>query len=332
MTGLMDVVCIGANILSTTGVIISNKALLGRQKFPFILTGLLLNFCTTFSVLEVSSRLGSFEAKGMPSRDRWLLSFTAVLTILSNNASVEANSVGTYQIAKLLIVPCIIMQEKLRGIERTYTPMMYVAIFLTLVGVALTTVTDVELTPRGCAIAAFSTLLTAHYQIWQGSKGKEHGLDAKQITHTVQLTQIVIALPAAYLLDVAVPWVKRFLLLPTAGLMDEEDGQLRIFTGPGGPPELFGNLLFNNLTAVGINLTTYYLIAATSPVTYQIIGQAKTVLVIASGYILFDTAPPPGMFAVRCVGVVMALTGVFWYGHLKRTQPPPPSNGDKKKA
>eukprot|EP00929_Paragymnodinium_shiwhaense_P077882 TRINITY_DN40206_c0_g1_i1.p1 TRINITY_DN40206_c0_g1~~TRINITY_DN40206_c0_g1_i1.p1 ORF type:complete len:366 (-),score=49.96 TRINITY_DN40206_c0_g1_i1:84-1046(-) len=319
--------------MSTTGVIISNKALLGRQKFPFILTGLMLNFCTTFSVLEMSIRMGSFEAKSMPTRERWLLSMSAVLTILSNNASVEANSVGTYQIAKLLIVPCIIILEKTRGIERTYTTSMYVALAIITIGVALTTVTDVELTPRGCAIAACSTVLTAHYQIWQGSKGKEHGLTAQQITHTVQIPQIILALPAAICLDGMFPWAKQFLLLPTVGLMDQEAGQLRIFTGPGGPAELSVNMLMNNLFAVGINLTTYYLIAATSPVTYQIIGQAKTVLVIALGYVLFDTAPPPGWFALRVVGVATALTGVAWYGHLKRNLPTneaSPADGKKK--
>jgi len=307
-----------ANILSTTGVIISNKALLGRQQFPFIIMGLFLNFCTTFTLLELSARAGSFTPKCMQGKDRWLLAGSAVLTILSNNASVEANSVGTYQIAKLLIVPCIIVLERFRGIERTYTPAMYFSLVLITVGVALTTVTDVELNRRGCAIAFFSTIFTAHYQIWQSSKQKEHGLNAKQITHTVMIPQMIISGPLCLLLDVWQPWLKRFILLPVFGILDEENGSLRLLGGPGGPAELGFNLVANNLLAVGINLTTYYLIAATSPVTYQIIGQCKTVLIIIIGYFLFDVAPPPGLVYVRCCGAFIAIGGVLWYGHMKR--------------
>merc|ERR1711972_1221862 len=104
---------------------------------------------------------------------------------------------------------------------------------------------------------------------------------------------------------------KRFMLLPPLGLFDREDvldgatgGQLRIFSGPGGAPELLFNLVINNAFAVLINLTSYYVIGATSPVTYQVVGQLKTVLVILFGYFLFDIPPPPGWFAVRCVGML----------------------------
>jgi len=318
MADVLSILGIVANVLSTTGVIISNKALLGRQQFPFVIAGLFMNFCTTFVVLEVSARSGSFTPKYLPTKDRWLLAMSAVLTILSNNASVEANSVGTYQIAKLLIVPCIIVLERLRGIPRTYTPSMYIALVLITVGVALSTVTDVELTRRGCVIAFISTICTAHYQIWQSSKQHEHGLNAQQITHTVQIPQIMMSGPLCLLLDVGAPWIKRFMLLPAFGLLDRENGSLRALSGPGGATELVLNLVANNILAVGINLTTYYLIAATSPVTYQIIGQAKTVLIIAIGYVLFDVAPPPGWFVVRCCGVFLAISGVMWYGHLKR--------------
>lgn len=320
------------NVLSTTGVITSNKLLMGRERFPFIITGLCLNFCTTFMVLESSVRFGLFKPKGMPPRDRWLVAASAVLTILFNNASVEANSVGTYQISKLLIVPCIMVLERVRGIPRTYTPLMYLSLLLIAVGVGLTTVTDVELTWRGVAVASCSTVLTAHYQIWQGSKQHEHSLTSQQITHTVQVPQIALALPAALLLDVAMPSVKKPLLLPVLGLLDRvdagsgsvsalgaaaADGQLRILSGPGGAPELVLNLFANNALAVAINLTSYFLISATSPVTYQVVGQLKTVLVVVIGYLCFDVPPPPGWLAARCFGMALAIGGVFAYGLLK---------------
>ena len=49
-----------------------------------------------------------------------------------------------------------------------------------------------------------------------------------------------------------------------------------------------------NLLAVCTNISVYGLIGRTSPVTYQVVGQLKTVLVVAFGYLFFDaTAPLP---------------------------------------
>ena len=47
-----------------------------------------------------------------------------------------------------------------------------------------------------------------------------------------------------------------------------------------------------NLLAVCTNISVYGLIGKTSPVTYQVVGQLKTVLVVAFGYIFFDAAQP----------------------------------------
>merc|ERR1712232_349063 len=199
-------------------------------------------------------------------------------------------------------------------------------LFVIAVGVGLTTVSDFELTSRGIAVGACSTFLTAHYQIWQGSKQHEFGVSSQQIAYNVMLPQILISLPAALVLDAALPWVKRFMLLPHLGLLEPwwpatdgggPGGQLRIFSGPGGAPELLANLLLNNILAVGINLTSYYVIGATSPVTYQVVGQLKTVLVVLFGYLLFDIPPPPGWFELRCLGMLLAIVGVFSYGMLK---------------
>jgi len=277
-----------------------------------------MNFCATFMVLSISAAIGNFTPKMLPTRDRWLLALSAVCTVLSNNASVEANSVGTYQMAKLMIVPCIIVLERLQGIKRTYTPMMYFTLVLIATGVGMATVTDIELGRRGIAIALISMVLTAHYQIWQGSKQHEHGLTPQQITHCVMIPQIAISLPASILLDVLAPALKGLMLLPTAGMLETEaDGSLRILSGPGGAPEICLNLLANSALSVGINLTTYYLIGATSPVTYQVVGQLKTILVIFFGYMLFDVPPPPGTFAIRLAGIAVAIAGVFTYGYLK---------------
>jgi len=52
-------------------------------------------------------------------------------------------------------------------------------------------------------------------------------------------------------------------------------------------------------------------------VTYQVVGQLKTILVIYFGYMLFDIPPPPGWLAIRLFGMTAAVSGIFLYGLLK---------------
>ena len=180
------------NLVASVSIILVNKQILTVCKFNFIITLLFLNFATTYAALTVASLLGWMEVKHMPARDRWLISSFAVLTVFFNNASAEANSVGLYQIMKLLIVPTVIGLERLRGEHKYYSNSIVAAICVTSLGVAIATVSDVQLNARGCVLSAFSNLVTAQYQMWQNSKQKEHNLSAMQITHTVGMPQSIL--------------------------------------------------------------------------------------------------------------------------------------------
>jgi len=69
-----------------------------------------------------------------------------------------------------------------------------------------------------------------------------------------------------------------------------------------------------------MNLSTYALLGKTSPVTYQVIGQIKTCLVVVFGYLVFDhKAPsvPTSWLIFRFCGVAVASSGILTYGILK---------------
>lgn len=299
-----------ANLFASVSIILVNKQLVAACNFQFILTTLFLNFASTSGFLETLVRTGRLQPKHLPDRDRWLIAFMGVLTVLLNNASNEANSVGFYQITKLLIIPTVIAIDRLGGIWRTYSTQIVLSLFFTSLGVALATVTDFEVNVRGTVLSAMSIVATAKYQILQGAKQHEHRVSAMQITHSVSWPQTSIAFFAAFVLDVWHPWVKGHMLLKSDGLLefDLKNSSAPIW------------LLACCMIAVVMNISTYGLLGKTSPVTYQVLGQLKTCLIVGFGYLFFDVKAPFFWIAWRFSGVAIAVTGIVAYGYFKNSE------------
>ncbi|CAJ1362537.1 unnamed protein product [Effrenium voratum] len=298
------------NIVSSVSIILVNKQIASVCGFDFILTMLFLNFLTTASLLELLAKLRWFEKKHLPQRDRWLVAGMALSTVLLNNCSNEANSVGFYQITKLLIIPTVMGLQRWQGQPGVYSQKVILSIVVTGIGVAIATVSDFELNVRGTILALMSILSTAQYQIWQGSKQHEHGVSATQITYSVAWPQSCAGLLSALLADVWVPRLKTLFLMRPSSLLEHQ------LTDKG---DLYWIALCNIL-AVCTNISVYGLIGRTSPVTYQVVGQLKTVLVVAFGYAFFDARVSLGWLLMRFTGVAIAIVGVFSYALCKNTE------------
>lgn len=303
----------GGNLVASVSIILVNKQIASKCGFHFILTLLFLNFLTTGSFLQAFSRLGYLKVKHLPPRDRWLIALLGVLTVLLNNASNEANSVGFYQITKLLIIPTVILIERLSGVYKTYSIGIICSLIVASVGVAVATVSDFEVNRRGSVLAVLSILLTAQYQIWQGSKQHEHALSPMQITHSVAMPQCVIGCSATLLFDVFCPSLKDWMLLRHGGLLEHELTRETILW-----------ILACCALAVGMNVSTYGLLGKVGPVTYQVIGQLKTCLIIGFGYMFFDAKVPVAWLAVRFTGVAIAVVGILSYARFKSQEPAAP--------
>mmetsp|Transcript_12162 Transcript_12162/g.27599 ORF Transcript_12162/g.27599 Transcript_12162/m.27599 type:complete len:317 (-) Transcript_12162:144-1094(-) len=295
------------NLFASVSIILVNKQIVSVCGFHFILTLLFLNFLCTCSLLEVLAFTGCVEEKQLPVRDRGLLAVTAVLTVLLNNASCEANSVGFYQITKLLIIPTVIFIERFGGVVRSYSYGVVCSLLVASTGVAVASVSDFEVNTRGTMLAALSILSTAQYQVWQGSKQHEHGLSALQITHSVSRPQTAVALLATCIFDVRFPQLKDWMLLRSGGLLDHQwQSQSDIHW-----------IIGCCAIAVVMNISTYGLLGKASPVTYQVIGQMKTCLITVFGYVFFDVKVPPTWLMVRFGGVGIAVVGITTYAILK---------------
>ena len=259
---------------------------------------------TTYLVmLALSKCLGAFEPKYMPFFTNVLVGGMGVGSICFMNYSLRFNSVGVYQMAKLCIIPVVLIHNALKG--EFASRKVQATLALVLFGVGVATVTDVELSTTGLIFASAAVLSTAQYQIWQGSKQREAKLSDMQMTMSVSGIQIFIAGVFAFFLE------GQDVAEVIFGDGEKNPSKLNM--------ELVGQILLSCLLAVSANAHSFALIGRTSAVTWQVVGHGKTCLIIAAGYLLF---PLPSMheFLVNASGVALAVLGVILYSNLKMNE------------
>ncbi len=69
------------------------------------------------------------------------------------------------------------------------------------------------------------------------------------------------------------------------------------------------------LLAIAVNLCSFGLIGKTSAVTYQVVGHAKTCLVLIGGFIMMPTNASSSDLLKNIIGVIIAFLGVLLYSY-----------------
>ncbi|XP_039821504.1 UDP-rhamnose/UDP-galactose transporter 5-like isoform X2 [Panicum virgatum] len=153
------------NIVTSVGIIMVNKALMGTHGFAFVTTLPGIHFATTALVALVLKSLGYLEPSYLPLPELMKYVIFANISVVGMNASLMWNSVGFYQISKLSMVPVLCMLEVL-FVNIRYSRDTKLSIIVVLLGVAICTVTDVSLNTKGliaAAVAVCSTAFQQHY-------------------------------------------------------------------------------------------------------------------------------------------------------------------------
>lgn len=202
---------------------------------------------------------------------------------------------GFYQISKILITPCVVLIERFAYGTRLSRYQSF-AVALLILGIALVTITDAQVTsnPLGAVIAAAAILSSSFYQVLAGAKQRELQVNGNQLLHS--------AMPGAVaLLTVLVP------LLEPIGL-----------DRPGRPGTLLGFdfsmaacswILLTCVLGLVVTSSAFLFIGASSPLTYNVVGHSRTVLIVAGGVFFFGEE----LNANKVVGVACAVVGIIWY-------------------
>lgn len=302
------------NVISSVAIVLVNKKVFAAG-FHFPITLSFFHFCFTivFYKLLWSCALFKTPDPDLPTFEKFKVALAGVGSIGFMNVSLSLNSVGFYQVTKLTIVP-VTLAINYFFYSVTTTNKVKLSLFILLLGVGVATVSDVELRPIGFFFGVLAVLTTAMFQIWQGTKQKEFGVSGTQLQNSVAFWQTTQAMVGSILFeslcmeqppapcDSALQFLQHAFMYP-----DSVEKRAMWF------------VLVTCFLALAVNWCSFGLIGRTSPITFQVVGHAKTCLVLVGGYVLFPSKDQDAkQFYHNIAGVSVAMVGVVLYGHVKQ--------------
>ncbi|XP_031287005.1 UDP-rhamnose/UDP-galactose transporter 1-like [Pistacia vera] len=289
-SSVSDVGAWGMNIVSSVGLIMTNKQLMSPSGFGFgfatTLTG--FHFTVTALVGLVSNAAGYSASKHVPFWELLWFSIVANMSITGMNFSLMLNSVGFYQISKLSMIPVVCVMEWILH-SKHYSKEVKMAVVVVVVGVGVCTVTDVKVNAKGFICACVAVLSTSLQQISIGSLQKKYSIGSFELlskTAPIQAISLVLAGP----------------------FIDYSLNDKFLFNYNLSYGALFFILLSCSL-AVFCNVSQYLCIGRFSAVSFQVLGHMKTVCVLMLGWLLFDSE----LTLKNILGMSVAVVGMVVY-------------------
>ncbi|XP_040199956.1 solute carrier family 35 member E3 [Rana temporaria] len=278
------------NLLASICIVFINKWIYVHHSFPNMsLT--LVHFVVTWLGLYLCQKMGVFCPKSLPTTKVLLLALSFCGFVVFTNLSLQNNTIGTYQLAKVMTTPVIIIIQTL-WYGKTFSLKIKLTLVPITLGVFLNSYYDVKFNALGMTFAALGVFVTSLYQVWVGAK--QHELQV----NSMQLLYYQAPLSSAMLLTV-VPFFEPVI------------GEGGVF----GPWSLTAvtMVLLSGIIAFSVNLSIYWIIGNTSPVTYNMFGHFKFCITLLGGYILFQDS----LSLNQGFGILCTLLGILAYTHFK---------------
>ncbi|KAL0267104.1 UNVERIFIED_CONTAM: hypothetical protein PYX00_009457 [Menopon gallinae] len=276
------------NLLCSVIIVLLNKWVYVNIGFPN-LTLTLLHFVTTFIGLCICEYFNVFKVKVIPIREVLLLAATFCGFVIFTNLSLQHNTVGTFQIAKFLTTPAVIVIQLL-FYRKTFTFLIKCTLVPIALGVIMNFYYDIKFNYLGTVYAILGVLVTSLYQVLVNEKQHELQMDPMQLLYyqspiSSAMLIVIILLFEPPLSTLTHGWTV---------------GEITM-------------VFLSCVTAFFVNISIYWIIGNTSPLTYNMIGHLKFCLTVIGGYMLFRE--PISM--MQGVGVLLTILGVTSYAHLK---------------
>ncbi|GBF98779.1 hypothetical protein Rsub_11361 [Raphidocelis subcapitata] len=289
----MDVFAWFMNVATSVVIVFVNKALIDPKKghaFTFATTLSALHFLTSAASLWIGQLVSGGPRPQLPWKDNLYFSVIANLSIASLNISLLVNTVGFYQIAKLLIIPFVAVVEMV-WYEKRFTPEVTASMVVVAVGVGIVTVTDVSVNSLGLIIAGISVVASGMQQILCGVVQRKHKLQSHQLLSCTAPVQgailIVLGPPIDYYITGAS--VMKYTWTTAAAAV----------------------MVMSCSVAVLVNISQFMCLGRFSAVTFQVLGHTKTILVLLISWLVLHEP----MSGRKMFGMSLAVVGMISYGH-----------------
>ncbi|CAF1208634.1 unnamed protein product [Adineta ricciae] len=277
-----------ANILSSIGIIFLNKYIFSHCQIK-TMTLIAIQMAITWLGLVICLKMNTFVRKSAPLMKVLQLAGAFCAFVVFTNLSLEYNTIGTYQLFKVLTTPVVALISW-QYYKEKYSRMVIATLIPVVIGVCTHSVNDIKLTIFGTLIASIGVLAASLYQVWVGVCLKELEMKPQQLLFYQAPLSAVLLIPCILLME----------SLPSYKTSEEER-------------TAFFAVLASSVVAFVFNLSLYWVIDNTSPLTYNMIGHLKTVLILVGGWFLFNDTLNFKQF----IGILLTLFGLFTYSFVK---------------
>lgn len=228
----------------------------------------------------------------VPTITRWSFGFFGVLAIVSMNFNLKLNSIGFYQLSKLCNIPCMVFYKYF--FQHQTTPLNTCgSLVILLIGLCIFTVNDVQFNLIGSIIAAVAVISTSIYQTQTASLQKKYNVNGTQLQFLAVFPQFVICIIAAFAIETH----------GDASIQNHSFERIELVL-----------IFLTGLFAVAGNVVAFSLIGKAGPVTFQVVGHVKTMLIFISGLIMFpEQAESNEQFSKKVFGLFISMGGVILY-------------------
>ncbi len=272
---MVDCLAWATNVISSVLIVFVNKFLMSSAGFAFSYATTLCAFHFLSCALTLAANrlahgeqaAGSAAQPKAPFREILVFAVVGGVSVSSANISLMANSVGFYQIAKLMIVPFVCVVE-MTFFAKSFNLPTLASILMVLAGVGIVTVTDVSVSTLGLLSAGTFVVSSGLQQITCGVIQRKHGITSTQLLAHVAPIQGVMLLCVGPLMD---------YVLTNLWILEWDA------TGPG-----IACLVLSCIIAIAVNNSQYLCLGRFAATTFQVMGHAKTMLVLLGGWLLFQ--------------------------------------------
>ena len=249
------------------------------------------HFFATAVVLYVATRspFKLFKAVRLPLLHMVPTSAFFAGFLLLGNLSLSLNTVGFYQLAKIMTTPTVVLLNFIL-LRKTISATMLLAILSVCAGVGLTSTTLALSNIIGAFAAVSAFTVTALYQIWIGKKIAELKVSAPQLLLNQAPVSVVI-------LAFFVP------------LGDKIPDVNQIQT-----PVLW-TLFMSGILASLLNLSQFLIIGRTSALTFNIVSNLKNIIILSLSWYQEGHVPT----LQDTFGIFLAVGGAWAYAQMSQT-------------
>lgn len=148
---------------------------------------------------------------------------------------------------------------------------------------------DIQFNIIGTVYATMEVLVTSLYQVVVNIKQKEFQMDPMQLYYQAPLSAVMLFFIVPFLEPIEQTFARSWSLIDIA------------------------MVILSGIVAFFVNLTSYWIIGKTSPLTYNMVGHFKFCLLLLGGSLIFHET----LTINQVIGITLTLVGIILYAHVK---------------